>query len=268
MVAKELAKTVVHAMVAVVLAAAFALALSGCSLLEDDHSSTPAEGSAAALFGLPRLPAAQAMTDVSPNRAVEVLGNFEYRNHNGEGQWVNTPLAFDVLDNGTQATLEAPIAADADATDGGAACWVMMLSSYDGTAWKNLALTDIEAGADPERATLVVFPQRGLTFTDKQKAAEFLDALFASARGVFVIGSDGCIAKAVLKATTGGVCEVVQEEPGLLRLAIHPKPQWSDGTYDDCVAECKKYAEENACQYGEFTKVVPLFEEPRIELAK
>ena len=254
MVATKLARSAV-----LVAAIALAIALCGCGLFTENDSSAPEEGTLAASYGLPRLPAAQGIIDFSPKRAVEVLANFEYREHDGEGQWANATDAFAILDNDAQATSEAPMAS-------GAAGWVLQLSSYDKGEWHTCTLEDLQSGVDPSRAMILVFSQKGIALDSIQEAADFLDALYSCARGVVALESDGHIAHAVLKNTTGAVCEITQDAPGMFRLSIHPKSDWEDGTYDGLVAECKKYATENSCSYGEFLKSVPLFEEPRMEL--
>lgn len=247
--------------VAAMFAAMLALALCGCGFLADDDSSTPAEGTAAAAYGLPRLPTAQGVIDLSPTRAVEVLGNFAYREHDGEGQWANATAAFDALDNDAQATLEAPLAS-------GTPGWVMQLSSYDGREWHDCTLEDLQSGEDPGRATVTVFPLRGISFGSTQEAADFLDAMYPFARGHIVVDADGRIPCAVVKNTSGAVCQIFQDDPGTFRLYIHPKSDWEDGTYDGLVDECRKYAEEHGCAITEFAKVAPLFEEPRVEPVK
>lgn len=246
-----------------VVAALLAVALAGCGET-DETSPYVDENSLAFVYGVPALPAAQGIIDFSTSRAVSVLENFNYREHDGEGQWTDNPAIFDMVDSGSPATLDA----ENSAGKGG---WILTLSAYKKDGWSNCTLKGLEAGKDPERAELAVYPQRGVSFAELQETGDFINDVFQCTRGVVALDSsdgEGRIAFAVVQNMSGGVCQIIQEAPGVFRFEVHAKAQWSDGSYDMLVDECKKLAEDNGYVYGEFAKNAPLFQEPYIEFSK
>ena len=242
---------------AAVVAALLAGTLFGCGAQSEETSTSVDVTSASYIYGLPLLPAAQGMIELSASRAASVLENFKYREHEGEGQWTDDLAAFDVLDNGTQATLEKE-------SSSGTGGWVLMLDAYEDSAWSNCTLEEIEAGKDPARAIIIVFPQRGIVFEDAYQAVEVFTELFSGKIGGVVIDSNGLLVCGIARNVSGAVCEIVQEDPGTFRLTLHTKSQWEDSTYDEVKEACKKQGEADGCEYHDFHIEVPLFEEQKI----
>ena len=241
--------------------AVLAVALVGCGRGSDETSPYVDVNSASYRYGVPMLPAAQGALEFSASRAMGMLENFEYREHDGEGQWTDNLAAFDLADGGTLATLDTDNSA-------GAGGWIMTLAVPEGSEWRNITLDELEAGKDPERAEVVVYPLRGVSFASLQEAGDFINEMYSCTNGVIAIdrkGADGRIVYAVVQKMTGSVYEVTQNGPGEFRILVHSKPQWSDGSYDECVQKCKQLAEAEGYAYGEFAKVAPLFEEPYLE---
>lgn len=241
-----------------------AAALAGCGGQSDETSPYVDVNSTTYVYGVPALPAAQGLVELSTSRAISALENFQYREHDGEGQWTDNLAAFELADSGSPATLDAENSA-------GAGGWVLTLSYYKDGEWNNCTLEDLEADKAPERAELVVYPQRGVSFANLQEAGDFINDMVSCTKGIVAIdrkGTDGRIAYAVVQKMSGGVYEITQESPGVFQIQLYAKPQWSDGSYDECAEKCKQLAENENFAYGEFSKVAPLFEEPYIEFAK
>lgn len=231
---------------AVVLAAVFAMALTGCDALSESNAKRAA---AAEEFGTPELPVTQGILDLSPSRAVTILENFEYREHQGVGQWASSAAMFDVYDNGGQATLDAGITA-------GEPGWILQLNYADGTTWRTCTIEDLKAGADPDKATFVVFPSKGASFDTADRAIEFIDALFLTRMGSVAVDTDatpGHIVFGAVKNPTGAAYRITEEDPGRFYLDVYPSSSWIDGSYNDLVAECQKQAAAAGCEYREFT---------------
>ena len=250
------------AIAALVVACALAVTLVGCG---EDNYSGENNNPVAVAYGVPGMPVTQGIVDMSSERALKVLENFEYREKDGEGQWTADPAEFDVLDSGTYATLDT----ESSSGKGG---WVMTLSAYEGSDWRTCTAEDIEAGVDLGKATVRVFPLKGAAFEDAQAAAEFFNTMCTCTRGAMAFDTRGAgdaggtIAYGITKNTSGAVCRIIQESPGLFVLDFYPKSQWADGSYDDLLAECKKQAEADGCEFHEFKTVAPLFEDTYLEL--
>ena len=243
-------------------AVALAMALSGCSWLSEEPSAEHDEGSLAYAYGFTRLPAAQGVIDFSPSRAVEVLANFEYREHDGEGQWANTASMFDMVDSGSPATLDA----ESSAGEGG---WILTLSAYEDGEWRTCTLKDLEAGRDPERAEIAVYPRKGVSFADAHEAAELFTEIFSGKIGAIAFDADGEYGRLVFgvaRNVSGAVSQIVQDDPGAFRLLLYTKSDWPDGSYDGLKAECKNQAEADGCEYHDFHVEVPLFEDQKLVL--
>lgn len=239
MFARKLMVAITTAMIAL------AMALCGCSALEDVNAQRRA---AAESFGTPELPVMQGLLDLSPARAVAILDNFVYREHEGVGQWANSEAMFAVLDGSSQATLDKEIST-------GEAGWVLLLYAADGSTWRSCTIEDLKGGANPDKATLVVFPRKGASFDTVDRAIEFIDALFLTRMGAVAIdagASPGRIVFAVAKNPTGAVYQIVEENPGRFALDVYPSSHWIDGSYDQLVAECGKHANAPGCAYREF----------------
>ena len=239
-----------------------AVALVGCGGASEETSPHLDENSMAYAYGVPALPAAQGVIEFSASRAITTLENFKYREHDGEGQWTDNLAAFDLIDSGSLATLDAENSI-------GVGGWILTISSYKGNdEWRNRTLEDLEAGKTPERAEIAVYPRRGVSFENVQDAGNFVNDMVACTQGIVAIdrkGTEGYIAYAVVQKMSGSVYEVTQDGPGKFMILVHAKPQWSDGSYDECVEECKRLAEAEGYAYSEFSKVAPLFEDPYLE---
>ena len=222
-----------------------AVALLGCDSLTE---AAERRAAAAEAFGTPELPVVQGILDLSPSRAVSILENFEYREHQGEGQWASSASMFEVHDNGGQATLTSEIST-------GEAGWILQLYSAEGSSWHACTVEDLKAGADPDKATIIVFPRKGASFDTADRAIEFVDALFMTRMGAIAVNtgaSPGQIVFGAVKNPTGAVYRITEETPGTFYLDIYPKSSWIDGSYNALVDECKKLAEERGCDYREF----------------
>ena len=237
---------VVRKLIVVVVSAVLALALLGCS---DVANINARRAESAKAFGLPEMPVMQGILDLSPTRAVGILDNFEYREHEGAGQWANTASVFDVYDDGTQATLDKEMAS-------GEAGWILQLYSADGTAWRSCTIDDLKNGADPDKAVLLLFPSKGASFDSANRAIEFIDALYMTRMGAVAVdtsASPGRLIFGVAKNPTGAVYQIAENAPGAFTLTVYPNSYWIDGSYDELVAECSKQAETLGCTYHEFT---------------
>ena len=226
-------------------AAVLAFALIGCT---DPSETTAKRAAAAEAFGTPELPVVQGLLDLSPARAVAILENFEYREHQGVGQWASSASMFDVLDDNALATLDAGNSA-------GEAGWVLLLYYADGSEWRTCTLEDLKAGKDPDKTTIIVFPSKGTSFDTADRAIEFIDALFMTRMGAVAVDtstSPGHIVFAAVKNPTGAVYRITEEAPGKFLLDIYPKSSWIDGSYNELVDECKQQADAYGCTYQEF----------------
>ena len=224
-----------------------ALALSSCSELRGEATSD--QQAAMEAFGTPRLPSVQGLLELSTTRSLEILSNFEYREHKSAGQWASAPAMFEVYDNNTPATISS-------ALPQGEPGWILQLRSSDGKAWQPLTKEALEAGTKPGMASFVVFTSKGLSFEDLDQVIKFVGALFSNGvSGVLALDtstSPGCIISCVEKNFTGAVCHVVEQSPGEYRLDFFPSSRWDGGSYDELVEACKHMADEASCEYLEF----------------